>query len=84
MACGSMLLADRPEDLIELGFIPNKHLVIYENISDLKEKIYYYLSHGKELRYISNQGMKFIKENHNNDIRVRQFTEIVKKEFNIK
>lgn len=83
MACGSMLLADRPEDLDELGFIPNKHLVIYENISDLKEKIYYYLSHGKELRYISNQGMEFIRENHNNTIRVKQFTEIIKKEFNI-
>lgn len=84
LSCGSFLLADEPEDLLELGFIPNKHLVLYKNLDDLKEKIYFYLSHGKILRTISNQGMEFVIQNHNNNIRVKQFTEIIKKELSIK
>lgn len=84
LSCGSFLLADEPEDLLELGFIPDKHLVIYKDLNDLKDKIYYYLTHGKVLRTIANQGMDFVRENHNNEIRVKQFTEIVQKELGIK
>lgn len=84
LACGSFLLADEPEDLLELGFVPDKHLVIYKGLDDLKDKIYYYLAHGKALRTIANQGMDFVRENHNNDIRIKQFTEIVQRELGIK
>lgn len=84
LACGSMLLADEPEDLQELGFIPGKHLVIYDGLDDLKNKIYWYLSHGKKLRTISNQGMEFVRQNHNNTIRVKQFTKIIRKQLGIK
>jgi spore maturation protein CgeB len=81
MACGAMLLADEPEDLTELGFVNEQHLVIYENIEDLKDKILFYLKNPKSLRAISNQGMEFIHTNHNNKIRVQQFTDILKKEL---
>jgi spore maturation protein CgeB len=78
LACGSFLLADEPEDLLELGFIPDKHLVLYNDLNDLKDKIYFYLSNSKIIRTISNQGMEFVRENHNNSIRVKQFTKIIK------
>lgn len=81
LSCGSFLLADEPEDLLELGFVPDKHLVIYNNLDDLKDKIYFYLSKEKLIRTISDQGMNFVRENHNNSIRVLQFTKIIQNTF---
>lgn len=77
MACGSMLLTDKPEDLKEVGFIDGKHLVIYKDLNDLKSKILYYLEHEKEREEIAKNGMDFVRENHNNTVRVQQFTKII-------
>lgn len=84
MACGRLLMADEPEDLNELGFTNGKHLVIYKSLDDLKNKILYYLSHEKEREDIAKQGMDFVRTNHNNVVRVKQFTEIIEKELGIK
>ncbi len=85
MACGSLLLADEPEDLSQLGFVNGKHLILYKNnLKDLKNKIKYCLSHDKEREEIAYNGMKFIRENHSNEIRVKQMTNIIKEEFGIK
>jgi hypothetical protein len=84
MACGSMLLADEPEDLNELGFINGIHLVIYKDLDDLKEKIYFYLTNEKMLKTISNQGMEFVRENHNNSVRVQQMTKIIQEQLGLK
>lgn len=84
MACGGFLLADEPEDLKELGFINGKHLVIYKDMNDLKNKILYYLSHEKEREQIALEGMNFVRENHNNSIRVQQMTKIIEENLSIK
>ena len=39
MACGSFLLTDRYIEFDMLGFKDGEHLVIYEDLDDLKEKI---------------------------------------------
>jgi len=85
MACGSLLLADEPEDLNTLGFVNGEHLILYtNNLKDLKNKIKYCLSHDKEREEIANNGMKFIREKHSNEIRVKQMTEIIREELGIK
>ena len=83
MSCGSFLLADEPEDLKELGFVDGKHLVIYKGMDDLKNKILYYLSHEKERELISLEGMNFVRENHNNSIRVQQMTKIIQDQLGV-
>ena len=84
MSCGTMILADKPEDLNDVGFVDGKHLVIYKDLNDLKEKIKFYLSHNKEREEISKTGMEFVRENHNNSIRVQQFTKIIQEQLGVK
>jgi spore maturation protein CgeB len=81
LACGGFLLADKPEDLEKLGYVDGKHLVIYKDLKDLENKIYYYLKHEKEREKIAKEGMKFVLQNHTTDIRVKEFTDIVNKEL---
>lgn len=83
MSCGSLLFADLPEDLYELGYVPGKHLVLYNDLQDLKNKINYYLKNTSKAESIALEGMNFVRTNHNNSVRVKQFTEIVKKELGI-
>uniref|UniRef100_A0A6M3J2E4 Putative glycosyltransferase n=1 Tax=viral metagenome TaxID=1070528 RepID=A0A6M3J2E4_9ZZZZ len=66
MSCGSFLLADKPEDLKRFRYVDGEHLVIYRNLNDLKDKIYYYLKHGDERERIAKQGMDFVRENYSN------------------
>jgi spore maturation protein CgeB len=68
MACGTFVLADKPEDLDNFGYIDGKHLVIYNDLKDLKDKIRYYLEHEYEREEIAKNGMKFVRENFNNDV----------------
>ena len=84
MACGSFLLADKPEDFDELGYVDGRHLVLYNDLNDLKDKIYFYLKNGKTREKIALQGMDFVRTFHNNEIRVNEFTNIIQKELNIK
>jgi spore maturation protein CgeB len=86
MACGTFFLTDKPRepaDFEEQGFVDGKHLVLYEGLKDLENKIRYYLEHAEEREQIARQGMEFVREKHSCAARVRQFTEIVQREFNI-
>ena len=82
MACGTLLLTTKPEDLSRLGYINKHHLVVYKNdFSDLERKIRYLLKHGDEREYIAKKGMEFVRKNHNHTVRVKEFTDIVEKEL---
>jgi len=83
MACGTFVLADEPEDMSLQGFINGKHLVLYENLKDMKDKIRYYLKHDAQRKEIALEGMKFVRKNHSCEKRVKQFTDIVKRELGI-
>lgn len=78
-SCGTFVLADKPADFEDLGFIDGKHLVLYQNLKDLKEKILYYLEHEKEREEIAHNGMNFTQENHNNCVRVKQMIKNMEK-----
>jgi len=77
MACGSFLLADKPEDLKEFGYIDGKHLVIYNGLNDLRKKILYYLEQEHEREWIANNGMEFVRKHYNNKVMVDKFTDLV-------
>ncbi|MFH1482484.1 MAG: glycosyltransferase [Patescibacteria group bacterium] len=84
LGCGGFLLADRPEDFDELGYVDGKHLVLYKDINDLKEKILFCLQKPKFRKFISKNGYEFVTKNHSNIVRVKQFTDIISREFGIK
>lgn len=83
LACNTLFLTDRPHDFQELGFVDGKHLVLYSGMTDLKNKIKYFLTHEEERRKIAEQGMEFVRKNHSCAVRVQEFTEIVKRELDI-
>lgn len=76
-SCGTFVLADKPADFDELGFKDGEHMVLYKDLEDLQDKIRYYLKHEKERGEIAERGMNFVRENHNNSVRVEQFTKIM-------
>jgi len=73
LACGTLLITVKPEDMQAAGFKNGEHFVVFKGLDDLKKKINYYLKHEKERKKIALKGMKFVHSHHNNDIRVKQF-----------
>ena len=83
MACGGFLLADEPEDMGYLGYVDQKHFVIYNDIPDLVHKIKYYMKHDTEREKIAKQGMKFVRKYHSSRKRVFVMLEIIKERLGL-
>jgi len=81
LSCGTLMLANKPEGFDELGFIDIEHLVLYEGLDDMMNKIRYYLKNDKEREAIARRGMRFVRTHHSNEVRVKEFTEIVNREL---
>jgi len=62
-ACGSFLLTD---ELSELGhfYKINKNIVCYKDISDLRNKVKYYLENAQKRKEISKKGQEMVRKNH--------------------
>jgi len=84
MSCGTFLLADEPEDLNRFGYKDGQHLVIYNGLKDLKDKINYFLKHDKEREQIAKSGMEFVRKNYNHGAMVDIFEDHVKRRWDIK
>jgi len=78
LACGTFLLTDKPRDFDFLGYKDKKHVVLYKDFLDLENKIRYYLKHEEERESIAKTGMGFVRKNHSAEVRVKEFTKIVK------
>jgi hypothetical protein len=81
LACGTFLLADRPDDLNDVGLKDGQHLILYKDKNDLKDKIDYFLKHELEREEIAKNGMEYVRKYHSNYVRINEMTEIIKKEF---
>jgi len=71
LACKSFLLVDNQKD-IESLFEGGRHLVIFKDIEDLREKIRYYLNHPEERKKITNQGYEEVIQKHDYLHRLRK------------
>jgi len=71
MASGSLVLAPKPEDADELGFVDGENFVEI-NRSNFVEKIKYYLWHEVEMQRIVNNAKKLVLERHTTEKRVEQ------------
>jgi hypothetical protein len=76
-SCGAFVLSDRPTDFNEMGFIDGRHMVLYNGVNDLIDKAEYFLKNDKEREEIADNGMKLVRKNHSNEIRVKQISRIL-------
>jgi len=79
LSCGTFLLTDRTEELVEFGYIDGHHLVMFDNLIDLKNKITYFLKNENEREKIAADGQKFVRDNYTNECTVKIFLSTVKK-----
>ena len=71
MASGSLVLAPKPEDADELGFVDGKNFVEI-NKNNFVEKIRYYLKNEEERQNIVNNASKLVLEHHTTEKRTTQ------------
>jgi len=63
MACKSFVLTDEQKDVLRI-FRSGKHLVSFQSIEDLKNKIHYFLDHEEERENIAKIGYDEVIQNH--------------------
>jgi spore maturation protein CgeB len=76
--CGTLLITDlsrEMEDVFEAG----RHLVVYRNREELRERILYYLDHEKEAAEIAAAGQRACLARHSLVERIREFDEILRR-----
>lgn len=68
MACGSAYLGIDSSMYRDIGLIPEKHYIAYDNtIEGLIDKIKYYQLHGDELEKIAWRGCEYVREHFNGE-----------------
>ena len=77
IACGTLMMGDKPSDFDRLGFKDGEHLILYNNFDDLKDKIGYFLKHDQEREAIAKNGMEFVRKYHSNRVRIAEFIEMI-------
>ena len=73
---GSFVLSDDQKDLRDLFNVPNE-AIVYENLTDLKEKIRYYLAHENERRAIISAAQTRINNEHTYSHRIKNILELL-------
>lgn len=74
-ATGSLLLADEPEDLKKVGFVPNKHYVPITKENALI-KIRHCLENPADYIDIRKEGMRYVHENHSLKNRMQDLNKV--------
>jgi glycosyltransferase involved in cell wall biosynthesis len=82
MACGSLFLTDKCPEFDILGFEDGKHMVIYDDFDDLKDKIYYYLGNSYKRESIALRGYEFVTSKFSMKDAVQKMMEILYVDIN--
>lgn len=76
MACGILVLSHNYHG-IEKDFTIGKHLDVFNNLHELKQKIDYYLSNPKKANKISTEGCNYVHQNYTWDSVLLQLKKII-------
>ena len=76
-ACGALLLTDSVGNGLEALFDIGREIVVYENDSDLLDKVVYYLEHEDERVQIAQAGYRRTQEEHTYPHRMQQMLDVV-------
>jgi hypothetical protein len=77
-ATGALMLCDSDKDLHPHALVDGKHMVVYRNVGDLKEKLCYYLEHEDERAEIAERGRAHVLEHHTCEARAKWVLDCVK------
>jgi len=76
LACGTLLIADRPkngfEDIFGNG---DDYMVLVKSEKDFREKLKYYLKNASEGREIAKNGFRFVHAKHTHSVRLKEWQE---------
>ena len=72
------MITDRPKNGLENIFIDKKHLVYYDSLADLKNKIDYYLTHTKEREKIAKAGNELVNKEYTWEVQTKKMIQILK------
>ena len=75
MGNGGFLLSNYQPELAEY-FIPGEEVVLYESMSDMENKVKYYLSHDEERIAIAQKGCRKVREQFSYENKVRKMLKI--------
>ncbi len=76
MGCGGFVLSNYQPELAEL-FEDGREVVLYESISDMEDKIEYYLAHEEERREIARRGCEKVQGRYRFEMRVSEILKAV-------
>jgi spore maturation protein CgeB len=77
MACGALLLTDKCEEFDEMGIEDGENVVIYNDLNDLQDKIYYYLANNSERERIAQNGYELVLDRFSMRDAARRLVEVV-------
>jgi spore maturation protein CgeB len=83
LGSGGFLLTDRIPTIEEI-FTNKKHLILWDNLDDMAEKIKYYLDKEDERKQISEQGYEYVMANHTFENRVMTILSAIKDKSKLK
>jgi len=83
IACGAMLLTTMPDNINEYRYEVGKHLVVYDDVPDMIDKILYYKENVDERLTIAKSGMDFVRQNYNNKVVIAEIIKKIVNFFNI-
>ena len=76
-ACHTLLLAERNQDIEELGFVDGENYVAC-TVDNVVNKANYYLANEQERKRITKNGYEFVHQYHTNDQRAKQMVQEIK------
>ena len=77
LACRCLYLTDKPDDFELQGYRNEEHLVLYDTLDDMVDKIEFYLKDDYLRQEIAYQGYDFVRQYHSNTVRVQQMFELI-------
>ncbi len=77
MACGALLLTDKCDEFDVMGIEDGKHMVVYKDVDDLRDKIYYYLENDSEREQIAITGNKLVVREFSTRVAVHKMMELI-------
>jgi hypothetical protein len=78
-ATGGLLITNSCQpDLDAQGWADGRNIVLYKGLSDMAERVSYYLTHGAERSEIIANAKALVAQAHSNEVRVKQLVELFK------
>ena len=74
MACGTMVITEKPGDAKAMGLVNEKNVVYYDDIDDMLSKVNYFVRQTDERNAIATEALKLVREKHTNEQRVNQMS----------